>query len=176
MGEALQKKRHFEENLARQVSTTKEEEMRLKSTHFQTKEEEVAPSPKYGIPSFRKPPPLQEPIVVTPPLPMQKRWPHEASIPVTISLFEGGPFIWTLDDTNMEFWEKKMEKIEQQREELQPTEENKEVAIKKKEDDPILLFEELPSFVEEEEEEKVVPSLKEQIMAFEPLQVNEDLL
>lgn len=58
-----------------------------------------------------------------------------------------------------------------QREELQPTKENKEIAIKKKEEDPILIFEEIPSFVEEKEEEKVVPSLVEQIMAFEPLQV-----
>lgn len=60
-------------------------------------------------------------------------------------------------------------------EELQPTEENKEVSVKKKEEDLILSFEEFPSLVEEEEE-KVVPPLEEKIMALEPLLEDEDQL
>jgi hypothetical protein len=59
---------------------------------------------------------------------------------------------------------------------LQPTKEGKEVFVEKKVEDLILLFEEIPSFIKEEEEgEKVVPSLKKQVMAFDPLPKNEDL-
>lgn len=40
----------------------------------------------------------------------------------------------------MEFWDNEIKQVEPQREELQPIEENKEVAIEKKEEDLILLF------------------------------------
>ena len=85
--------------------------------------------------------------------------------------------MWTLDGPNMEFWESETKPTKLPWEELHPIEDDKEVVVKKKEEDLILLFEELPSFVEEEEDDnKVVPPLKEQIMAFEPLDENEDLL
>ena len=64
--EEREKQRHFEENLARKVSTTREEEMRLQSAHFQTSEEGAPPSPKYVIPSFRKPPLSQELVIHEP--------------------------------------------------------------------------------------------------------------
>lgn len=63
-----------------------------------------------------------------------------------------------------------MKQIKPPREELQPIDEEKEVAIKKKD-------KELLSFVEEEEEDnKVVLFFEEQIMAFDPLQEDGDLL
>lgn len=61
-------------------------------------------------------------------------------------------------------------------EELQSVEENQEEATEPKEEDPTLLFEEIPSLVQEEEDNKVVPSLGEQVMAFELLLVKGGLL
>lgn len=159
-----------------QVVVAKEEEMRLELAHFHTKKAEKAPSPKYVIPSFKKPPPLQEPVAITYTLPTPKIWPHEPSIPFTISLFEGGPVVWNLAGSNMSFWKSEEKKTKLPWEELQPIKEEKEVDVAKKEEDLILLFEEIPSFFEEEKDSKVVPFLEEQMMAFEPLKEDGDLL
>ena len=40
--------------------------MRLQSAHFQAKEVDAPPSPKYAIPSFKKPTPSQEPTIHDP--------------------------------------------------------------------------------------------------------------
>lgn len=153
--------------------------MRLQSAHFQTKEAVSPPSPKYVIPSFRKPPPSkQEPSIVDTPSPVRESWTSHEPLPrpITISLFLGGPVGWTSDGSEIEFWESESRPTRIPCEELQSIEEHKEKAIEPSEEDPILLSKELPSFVEEEEENKVVPPPEEQVMAFEPFPVNEDLL
>ncbi len=77
----------------------------------------------------------------------------------------------------MEFRESESKLTKIPCEKLQSSEENKEETAEPKEEELILLFEELPSFVKEEEEDnKVVPPLEKQVMAFETLLVNEDLL
>ena len=49
--------------------------------------------------------------------------------------------------------------------------------VENEKEDPTLLCEDLPSYFEEEEkEDKIVPSLEEQMIAFEPPQENEVLL
>ncbi len=152
--------------------------MRLQSTHFQTKEVDTPPSPKYVIPSFRKTRPLQEPTIIAPPSPVRESLTsHEPTEPITIRLFLGGLVVWTSDGKNTKFWESESKPTRIPCEELQFAKENKEEATKPKEEDPTLLSKEPPSFVEEEEEDnKFIPPLEEQVMAFEPLLVNEDLL
>ena len=154
--------------------------MRLQLSHFQAKEADAPPSPKYVIPSFRKPPPSkEEPAIISPPSLVRESWTsHEPPPrPITISLFLGGSVVWTFEASNTKFWESESRPTRIPCEGLHFAEENKEEATEPKEEDPILLSEELPSFVEEEQEDKkFVSPLEEQVMAFEPLPVKGDLL
>lgn len=81
-----------------------------------------------------------------------------------------------MDYYNMSFWESEIKTKKLPWEEFQPTKEDKEVEMEHKEEDLVLLVEEIPSFVEEEKENKVIPSLEEKMMAFEPSQENEVFL
>ena len=67
----------------------------------------------------------------------RKIWPYEPTVLITISLFRGGPVVWTPEGPNLKFWESEKAKSKSM-EELQANEEVPHDMVEKEEALPIL--------------------------------------
>jgi hypothetical protein len=180
--------------------------VRLQSAHFQTKEAAAPPTPKYVIPSFRKPPPSQEPprwkfshfLQGNPkahsqailPIPYEEEPPKHKFASFRRSEPPQSSIPYCKKEPTLPHFKNDLlpEREEIEEDEVIPALKRARIADQALdgEERPDLLQEEGKNHQlqqeekneqeEEEEDNKVVPPLEEQVMAFEPFPVNEDLL